>query len=91
MIGGTCLVDTGPLVALLLKSDKHHARAKRMFAAIRPPLLTCESVLAEACHLLGKAHTQAPNELIGLGKKGVFKCPSSIEEHWDNISAILQK
>jgi predicted nucleic acid-binding protein len=47
-----CIVDTGPLVALLSGRDRHHKWAKSVFAAVTPPALTCEAVLAEAWHLL---------------------------------------
>ncbi len=46
------LVDTGPLVALLNAADDRHASVARQLAFIRPPLITCEAVLAEATHLV---------------------------------------
>ena len=46
------LLDTGPLVALLNHRDRYHGWALDRFAEIEPPLLTCEAVLTEACHLL---------------------------------------
>jgi predicted nucleic acid-binding protein len=47
-----CLADTGALVALLDRADIHHAWAVECFKTLRPPLITCESVLAETLHLL---------------------------------------
>lgn len=46
------LVDTGPLVALLNAKDRHHAWVARQLTRIKPPLITCEAVLAEATHLV---------------------------------------
>ena len=46
------LVDTGPLVALLNASDGQHASVARQLAALKPPFITCEAVLAEATHLV---------------------------------------
>ena len=46
------ILDTGPLVALLDARDRHHAWAVAQWADIEPPLLTCESVISEACFLL---------------------------------------
>ncbi len=46
------VLDTGPLVALLDASDRHHVWAREAFAQIEPPLLTCEAVIAEGWHLM---------------------------------------
>jgi predicted nucleic acid-binding protein len=48
------LLDTGPLVAGLVRRDAFHGWASSQFKLIEPPLLTCEAVLTEACHLLGE-------------------------------------
>jgi uncharacterized protein len=49
---GGVLVDTGPLVALLNGRDAQHASVARQLVFIKPPLMTCEAVLAEATHLV---------------------------------------
>jgi predicted nucleic acid-binding protein len=46
------LVDTGPIVALLVAPDRHHAWAKNVWGQLDPPLLTCEAVLSEAQFLI---------------------------------------
>ncbi len=46
------LADTGVLVALLDRREKYHAWAVEQIRTIRPPLVTCEAVLAELCFLL---------------------------------------
>jgi predicted nucleic acid-binding protein len=46
------LLDTGPLVAFLNRRDRHHVWAAQQLGGLRPPLLTCEAVLSEACFLL---------------------------------------
>ena len=48
------LVDTGPLVALLVGQDLHHAWARRIWAEMPPPLFTCQSVLSETQFLIGR-------------------------------------
>jgi uncharacterized protein len=45
------IVDTGPLVALLNRSDMAHAWVVWQLRETSPPMITCEAVLAEATYL----------------------------------------
>jgi hypothetical protein len=57
------LLDTGPLVAYLGPRDACHQWADRQFAALRPPLLTCEPVLAEA-YFLVERNSGCPGNIL---------------------------
>lgn len=46
------LLDTGMIVALLDPTDNFHARCSDAMADVAAPLVTCETVIAESCHLL---------------------------------------
>ncbi len=48
------LVDTGPLVALLNRRDRHHGWVREILDALEPPVYTCEAVISEACFLLSR-------------------------------------
>lgn len=63
------IVDTGPLIALLVRSDSSHAWARDAFARVTAPMLTCESVLSETCFLLARSglRTRSVFELIARG------------------------
>lgn len=51
----TLLLDAGPLVAAIDRSDKHHAWAKRTLPKLKGRAVTCEACMAEALHLLENA------------------------------------
>jgi uncharacterized protein len=61
------IVDTGPLVALLNRNDKAHVWVMTQLADIRPPMITCEAVLAEATYLTSqiKGAREALIEMVG--------------------------
>ncbi len=48
------LVDAGPLVGFLDADDQWHAWSTQALAVIEEPLVTTETVVAEACHHLRK-------------------------------------
>ena len=85
------LLDTGPLVAFLSKGDAMHARARTLFGSCVPPFRTCEAVIAEACFLMRQVHPDAPAEVLGLGRKGVYELGLSINAHWDALERLLRK
>jgi predicted nucleic acid-binding protein len=85
------LLDTGPLVALLSRHDRHHDRARRIFSECEPPFRSCEAVVAEACFLMQKAHPAGPAEVAALGLRGVYSIAVAANEHWAGIHALLRK
>jgi uncharacterized protein len=85
------LLDTGPLVALLSRSDANHDRARRIVGACTPPFHCCEAVVAEACFLMRKVHAAGPAEVVDLGARGFYSIAIAAEEHWAKIGALLKK
>jgi predicted nucleic acid-binding protein len=51
-MAGSVLVDTGFLIALFNRRDRHHEWATAQARESTPPWQTCDAVLAEAFHLL---------------------------------------
>lgn len=55
------LVDTGAVVALVNRADRHHAAAAEWFSHYRGRLLTTEAVITETAYVLAasRAHQRA--------------------------------
>ncbi|MEW6486357.1 MAG: pilus assembly protein [Thermodesulfobacteriota bacterium] len=66
------ILDTGPLVAFLNRRDVHHGWARTRLAELRPPLLTCEAVLSEACFLL-RGLPSGPDAALELVARGIVE------------------
>jgi predicted nucleic acid-binding protein len=58
-------LDTGPLVALLNRSDHHHPWARACFAETASPLRICEAVISEAWFLV-RSLPRGPRTVIDL-------------------------
>ena len=85
------LLDTGPIVALLSKDDAEHASAKQLFSESLTPFRCCEAVVAEACFLMRRVHSAGPQEVIALGRKGVYETSFSLQDDWMNVERLLRK
>lgn len=48
------ILDTGPLVAYLNRMDPNYAWGVEVMQQVKPPMLVCEAVLAEAPYFLRK-------------------------------------
>ena len=84
------LVDTGPLVALLCRGDRHHAWVRERFAEIAPPLLTCEAVLAEADHLARHGGARGGN-VAQLVRRGVVRVALELSREIESVAAIQDR
>jgi hypothetical protein len=84
------LVDTGPIVAILLADDQYHGVCVAALRALAAPLLTCWPVLTEAAWLLRRRPT-AVDRLLGSMDAGVFRLVSLDERDLSAIGAILTK
>lgn len=86
----SCLVDTGALVALLDRADSNHNWAVECFKSLRPPLLTCESVLAETSHLLADLPPSL-EALARLHRDEILRVGFDFETHAAVIWRLLAK
>ena len=84
------LVDTGPIVAILLESDRHHEECVEQLRHIRGPLATCWPVITEAAWLL-RAYPQAIRKLLSSFHGRPFELVPLGETDLPGIAAILAK
>ncbi len=84
------LLDTGPLVAFLHAGDTHHHWARRQFSQLEAPLLTCEAVIAESCHLLRRI-PGAAHRVLQLIERGSVQIALSLQQENTAIANLLRR
>jgi len=89
-VRGNVIVDAGPLVALLERRGRHHEWAKQHFSSLEPPLLTCEAVLAEACHLVRRLPDGIPSVLEALSR-GLLVIALDLERESQAVAQLVTR
>ena len=84
------IVDTGPLVAMLVARDRNHQWAKAVLAEIEPPLLTCEAVVSEACFLLAK-HSGGHDAVLGLLARQIVVLDFELAPELERVRKLMQR
>lgn len=84
------VADAGPIVAALVAGDAFHSWAKQQFATLRPPLVTCEPVLAEVAFILGRVGGD-PQATLELVEKGVLRVALSIQDQAGPLRALMRR
>ena len=84
------ILDTGPIVAFLNKNDTYHDWAKIQFSLLTPPLMTCESVISEACYLL-KNFTDGASNVLELVERELVLLPFDLQSEIVSIKKLLEK
>lgn len=84
------LLDTGPLVAFINPRDNFHDWIGGQWSAIRPPLLTCEAVITEACFLLRNV-SQGEDAVIQLLESEIVQIPFRLSSEAAAIRKLLAR
>ncbi|AMA08819.1 type II toxin-antitoxin system VapC family toxin [Picosynechococcus sp. PCC 73109] len=84
------ILDTSPLVALINKKDNTHEWTKQQWSQIKPPLLTCESVITESFFLLRNIYG-GDTAVIRLLEKGVITIAFDLESEIESIKDLLTR
>jgi predicted nucleic acid-binding protein len=85
------IADTGFIVALVRRNDRHHRWALDIAKAITEPLLICEAVLAEsAFHLESSAYVLSllPDEMLRVAAPEIWSNYANWRDDMKTISAI---
>lgn len=84
------LIDTGPIVAYLVESDAFHDWVVECFRELQPPLITCETVLAEACYLLFRL-PRGTRLLFDLLETGLIDVQFNLLTERDSLRKLVIK
>jgi uncharacterized protein len=84
------IVDTGPIVALLNRRDRHHAWIREVLDTVEPPIFTCEPVVSEACFLLGRI-AGGQDAVLELLAHDVLKLDFRMLSEIDALRALMRK
>jgi predicted nucleic acid-binding protein len=83
-------MDTGVIVALLDRSERHHARCVTVMEGLERPLVTCEAAIAESCYLL-RGLPGAADTVLENVERGVFQIPFQLSRVAAAVRSILRK
>ena len=84
------LIDAGPLVALIDRSDDWHEGCRDAFETLNETLLTVWPVLAEASHLLRSSNI-AQSALLRMVERATVKLASLEREDLPRMNELMQK
>jgi predicted nucleic acid-binding protein len=84
------IIDTGPLVAYFNRRDRWHRWTTDQMAALVPPLVTCEAVLAEASFLIQRGGGKAW-DLIRKVEQGGLVIGIGLAEEGGAVSALMER
>lgn len=89
-MAGTILADTGAIVAALRSRDSHHEWARRHFASMTEPCLTCEAVVSE-CFFLLEGSVTAKAGLLALLERSVIRVAFGFENSRIETLTLLRR
>ena len=84
------LLDTGCVVALLDKSERHHKACSEAVKDLKSPLVTCEAVIAESCYLL-RGLPGAPEAVLTNIERGTFHMPFRLEDAAGRVKQLMSR
>lgn len=77
-------------MALLNRTAQQHDECRLAVAEVARPLVTCEAVIAESCHLL-RHFPGAPEKVIANVEQGIFEIPVRLSESAGAVQRLMRK
>jgi uncharacterized protein len=84
------IVDTGPLVGWINRRDQWHTWSVEVMRSLLPPLITCESVVAELVWHLHSSR-EAVDQLYVLVETGALRIVELLPTHISSIRTLAAK
>jgi predicted nucleic acid-binding protein len=84
------LLDTGPIVAVLNRRERHHEESAELIMTTPGSLITCEAVIAEACHLVDH-RPAAVADILNEISDGEYHLIYSLEERAKHVAKLMRK
>lgn len=84
------LIDTGPIMAILIPADRYHGWASEQFSSLPPPLFTCEAVLSEAQFLVHRFGGNA-TAVLEMVARGVLNIAFNAEAETDRLITLQRR
>ena len=77
-------------MALLDRDERQHARCVAAIEAASGPLVTCEAVIAESCHLL-RHLAGAADVVLENVERGVFRIPFRLDDSGGPVRTLMKR
>jgi uncharacterized protein len=84
------LLDASCIVACLDLAEPRHKQCLALATSLPGPLITCEAVVAEACHLLRKLEG-AHQAILEDVRTGVYQVPHMLSARAGEVAHLLRK
>jgi predicted nucleic acid-binding protein len=80
------IADTGLIVALLNRDDRHHRWALEIARTVSEPLLTCDAVLSEAGFQVGSIQW-----VLSLVQEGFLKIAFDLSRNLEQVAGLAER
>lgn len=82
----THILDAGPVIAALNRSDRHHRWARETLARLGPPFHSCPEAMAEAAAMTGR-----PSAVVEMIHAGEIVLAFDLADQAASVLSLLKK